>query len=345
MNYRILSIISLVGFAINCKTSQECNNCTDTSSSSSTGRDTDIQTATYFDISSSSSSSTSSSSTSFTSSSTEINSSSETSSGILEFCGDLIINLGEECDNGNENKSYDQAKTGECVSPDCKIATCGDSLRNLDEECDSEKNCNNCIKCGNGIVGGDEECDDGNENTLDGCNNCKIEHVAFVTSDVFSGKLGGVSGANKICQNLADKSLKFGDLKFKAWIEDDNYSPFTTFSVNLRNFKGIIRKVNEDILANSGWEDLKNNTLTSRLNYDEYGNLVKNIVHVWSNVGAPVDQQHSCKTGQFSWTNEDPNMFGNIGITEAINKNWTFYDMEFEEIKCDKQHRLYCFSQ
>lgn len=364
MKYTTFSPFTILTIAINigaCRTSTECHDCTNNLSTSSTEHDTDIYTSTYSDISTSSSSSTFSSTSIFesTSSGSQGNSESETgeiSTGIKHYCGDAIIDPGETCDNGTQNKALDEALKNDCTI-ECEKARCGDFRLNKDEECDDDENCNNCVLCGNGIKNETEECDDGNTNLVDGCGeNCKIEHVAFVTSETYTGNLGGFSGADTKCQTLANKAsmetMNFGKLKFKAWIADNNKSPIDNFSDELKNFNGIIRKANGEIFVVDGWKGLLKNMLYNALDCDEYGNHIdsfdeKNIPYVWSNVGAPVDQQNYCKGGNnFSWSANFG--VGNIGLLGTILKDWTFYVPPLEninEIKCSNQHRLYCISQ
>jgi fibro-slime domain-containing protein len=86
-----------------------------------------------------------------------------------------------------------------CVGADCPVVTCGDSIVGLGEECDdgnvlSSDGCSSTCKlesgytcptpgmpciatpCGDGLVRGAEECDDGNTVSGDGCNGaCKLE--------------------------------------------------------------------------------------------------------------------------------------------------------------------------
>ncbi|MCB9640117.1 MAG: DUF4215 domain-containing protein [Myxococcales bacterium] len=94
------------------------------------------------------------------------------------FCGDGIVQEGEECDDGNS------LNTDACTAT-CKKATCGDGfVQKGVEECDDgAKNADDaaCSKsckktfCGDGIVQQNEACDDGNKNNNDGCTNlCRL---------------------------------------------------------------------------------------------------------------------------------------------------------------------------
>ena len=89
-------------------------------------------------------------------------------------CGDGITDpdLGEECDDGNDDD------TDDCLN-DCKSARCGDGVveRGI-EDCDDANSIDTdacpstCVAatCGDGFVeAGVEDCDDGNEEDGDGC--------------------------------------------------------------------------------------------------------------------------------------------------------------------------------
>ncbi|MDY0002432.1 MAG: DUF4215 domain-containing protein, partial [Polyangia bacterium] len=79
-------------------------------------------------------------------------------------CGNLIIDLGEECDGLNLSGSS-------CVGLgfDSGILACTDLCQFDTSECLQ-------IGCGNGIIESGEECDDGNQTGADGCNSaCHLE--------------------------------------------------------------------------------------------------------------------------------------------------------------------------
>ena len=157
----------------------------------------------------STSSSSSSTTTSTTSPATSVTSTTDTTTG-EPMCGDGQVDMGEECDDG-ENNGDDKACTSECTNnvcgdgyvlagveecddgnisntdecvDGCKLATCGDGFIQEDkEECDDGNDldtdtCPSSCKpasCGDGFVQqGKEECDDGNQSNTDACTNaCK----------------------------------------------------------------------------------------------------------------------------------------------------------------------------
>ena len=95
-----------------------------------------------------------------------------TSTGVAPFCGDGIIDLNEQCDDGPSN-----ADEAVCTAA-CQAAACGDSLLLVGVEgCDDGNlvdgdGCDaGCMleSCGDAKVQATEECDDGNMDETDAC--------------------------------------------------------------------------------------------------------------------------------------------------------------------------------
>jgi len=88
-------------------------------------------------------------------------------------CGDGIVGPGEACDDGNEEDA------DECSNA-CALGSCGDGKPQPGEECDdgnaddADKCLGTCLlaKCGDGVVqDGAEDCDDANDDDDDACSN------------------------------------------------------------------------------------------------------------------------------------------------------------------------------
>jgi cysteine-rich repeat protein len=111
--------------------------------------------------------------------------------GFGATCGNGILEVGEECEDGN-------ALDGDGCSQYCRVEVCGDGLVGQGEECDTGGpnaydlwygcpehlsypcNCSDCKiqSCGDGFKWeAYEECDDGNTVDFDGCSsNCEVEY-------------------------------------------------------------------------------------------------------------------------------------------------------------------------
>lgn len=100
--------------------------------------------------------------------------------GNQDVCGDGVVGIGEECDDGALNSDLDP----DACRTDCRWFRCGDGVRDANEECDdgngsNEDSClTTCVAnvCGDGFVNRDlvggvptERCDDGNTDDGDLC--------------------------------------------------------------------------------------------------------------------------------------------------------------------------------
>ncbi len=111
-------------------------------------------------------------------------------------CGDGVTDLGEDCDDGEQNSDED----ADACRTDCTLAGCGDGVVDSGEDCDDgadnsdeapdacRTSCDN-PSCGDGAVDSDEVCDDGNEAWGDSCYAC-IERYYFVLNSPSTNSSG-----------------------------------------------------------------------------------------------------------------------------------------------------------
>jgi len=161
----------------------------------------------------------------------------ETSNG---FCGDGILDPGEECD---DNNNVD----GDGCSAICEIEPfCGDGILDPGEECDDNNNvdgdgCSAICEiepfCGDGNLDPGEQCDDGNNVNGDGCS-------SVCTSEVPVGEQGCTPGywkANAVHKKFAGSAWTVenpDDTLAEAGFVPDNGTPSGTTLLNALKFKG-----------------------------------------------------------------------------------------------------------
>ena len=99
-----------------------------------------------------------------------------TTGGVGGVCGDGVLDVGENCDDGANNGP------GQACKANCESDRCGDGDIGPGEDCDDgalngTTGCNlDCTRnvCGDGVVGPGEGCDDGNQIDDDECaNDCR----------------------------------------------------------------------------------------------------------------------------------------------------------------------------
>ncbi|MEZ4454653.1 MAG: DUF4215 domain-containing protein [Nannocystaceae bacterium] len=280
---------------------------------------------------------------------------------------------GPECDEDlmcDENEGEDIAgclhdcaictPTGTCTASketpyscpeDCPATGCDHDgmIDALSEQCDDgnmvdEDGCTNACAinvCGDGVLypegaGGTEECDDGNAEAGDGCSpGCKFEaKIIFVTSSEHVGNLGGLAGADAICQMRADSAgLSMNGKTFKAWLSDGSISAADRLTT-LVGFKGPFTLVNGEKVA-QGWDGLKSGTLEHAINLDETMKSPSSQT-VWTNTnpdGGVVGMAHC-----MSWSSASMAESGGIGSAAATGGDWTTVGALF----CSASSRLYC---
>jgi cysteine-rich repeat protein len=209
---------------------------------------------------------------------------------------------------------------------------------------------NNCqaAKCGDGQVqAGVEQCDDGNMVDNDACSNtCKLPVVnqkyIFVTSTVYSGNLGGLAGADTLCNTRAAAGALPGT--YMAWLSDNTGSPST------RMTKAIVPYVlpNGVKVANN-WTDLTDGGLIAAVNVTELKGAVPTTgfcgpgeAPVWTNTnanGTQANANNSCA----NWTG---GAGGSIwGFATRIDGGWTSWCSGGACINAAFLAPIYCVQQ
>lgn len=196
--------------------------------------------------------------------------------------------------------------------------------------------------CGDGAVDEGEECDDMGTADGDGCSQACLKEFrrVFVTSELFTGDLNGVAGADDACQEAADKVGFPGE--FRAWLSSAESTPAQTFFNSKVPYKDVMNKVVAD-----DWGSLATGNLESGIYLTENGETATSgphpcvppddVVVVWSNTypeGTLLSDANSCS----SWTGVGDGSVGRLG---ALTSSWT----QACVVPCTTMAPLYCFEQ
>jgi cysteine-rich repeat protein len=147
-------------------------------------------------------------------------------------CGDGVVDTvcGEQCD---------PPVPGRCDAQCQRIPYCGDGIVDPGEECDdgNTNDCDSCSNactlvtgCGDGVVCGNEQCDDGNTTSCDGCSaTCTVEEGFRCGDGIVDAACGeqcdppgqGVEECNYLCQlgpapALGTRHFSFGGSSFSS---------------------------------------------------------------------------------------------------------------------------------
>jgi cysteine-rich repeat protein len=247
---------------------------------------------------------------------------------VQHFCGDGILDAGEECDDGNTDN-------GDGCSSECEIEEeehyCGDGITDLflEEECDDGINngipcipgyggtCTYCSDvceeitltdgyCGDGILQGQyEECDDGNSDNGDGCSSsCNIEEEECV-EDIsirysYSNSFGtgiAIGALNGTWFKGNPVNLEKGEYNIRYYI--DNAFPANP------NHAHIVVKLDNSILSEYDYTVNTYHSKTIGLNTSNMGcfSLHNVSVTVYSEGNQVCEQDDECDNFALRWFN------------------------------------------
>ena len=181
-------------------------------------------------------------------------------------------------------------------------------------------------------ISADDEDTEAIERTPECNGTADCKRLAFVTSETFTGKLGGLAGADQKCFEAAKKIPGFGGRAFRAWLSD------STSSANERLPKGTAayRRLDGAVVATS-FTDLTDGSLALPLFLDETGvKLPTGLAgSVWT--GASIDGADST-FNCFDWTSDALAQSGTFGDSHATDATWT----DLGQSSCNAARHLYC---
>jgi hypothetical protein len=159
-----------------------------------------------------------------------------------------------------------------------------------------------------------------------------VVKMVFLTSTKHDGNLGGLAGADGICNSLAGQQGIGG--AFKAWLSADAGSPssrFTKSTVPYTLLDGTVIAVN--------YADLTDGSLASPINMDELGMSPMDVGAVWSHTFS--DGFRSAGEHCDNWTNGGA---GNGNYGRAFSTDYRWSDHSFQPCS-SLTTRLMCFEQ
>ena len=156
----------------------------------------------------------------------------------------------------------------------------------------------------------------------------------FVTSKRYDGNLGGIEGADKICQKHAEAADLPGE--YKAWLSSSaEQSPAHTFN---KSTKPYILK--ENTLVANNWDNFTSSEHLAAITFDENGFNVGYQTRVWT--GTSTRGEDLGKENCNGWRSNNINESGWVGI---VSKFWTSEWSVEMTTSCDEGMNLYCIQQ
>jgi hypothetical protein len=156
--------------------------------------------------------------------------------------------------------------------------------------------------------------------------------ITFVTDSVHDGNLGGIAGADAICQQEAIENSLPGT--YRAWISDSSGETPTS---RLVHSTGPYVLVNGTVVAND-WADLTDGNLQSAIERTPSGSLAPASA-TWTNTsddGTTAPDNYSCN----NWTSNSPSDVGNAGDVLSNLPRWSYAYMN--PWSCSENLRIFC---
>lgn len=158
----------------------------------------------------------------------------------------------------------------------------------------------------------------------------------FVTSQRYTGELGGLFGADAICQTLADNATPVLTGTYKAWLSDGT----TSATSRLTHHPGPYVRVDGVRIADN-WDDLTDGALQNPIEITENGETPLLYFIVWTNTkidGTVFSSLDHCS----DWTTSSDSYWAAYGYFLETDSAWTTFASGGA---CSWVMRLYCFEQ
>ncbi|KZN54342.1 DUF1554 domain-containing protein, partial [Pseudoalteromonas luteoviolacea] len=159
--------------------------------------------------------------------------------------------------------------------------------------------------------------------------------AVFATSQVYSGNLGGSTGADAKCQSLADASDAAPSGVYKALL-----STSSTTATRVIKDEHIYMRVDGRTVATGS--NLLSSTPSWEIDLDENGNSVTG--HVWTNTNR-FGQRIDWRVCNDFTSSSTVDMYSNNGSVVGIIGTGSFTWLNGTVLSCNNNARLYCVQQ
>lgn len=260
--------------------------------------------------------------------------------GDAQVQAEMCIKPGLRCKQkqGKHRKKMRCCGKAKCRNGRCR---CKNGFQRCQGKCIRKAECcGGCLPgqtCVNGQCTGCETCQPGEACVNDVCVGCGQggDCTVFATSTRHRGDLGGLTGADAICQQRAGAAGLSGN--YMAWLSTATESPVTRFT---RNPGRYVRTDGLPIAAN--WAALVSGIILTNLDRTETGQFVEDDREAWTNTDENGFPYHTIPNLICSeWSSASSGVSGRVGETDQVDADWTSSHSD----GCDYQWRLYCFQQ
>ena len=161
--------------------------------------------------------------------------------------------------------------------------------------------------------------------------------VIFTTHSTHTGALGGISGADEICQQEADASAGTPTGTYKALLSTSSRS-----AKDLVDNSNSYYKVDGTLVVDNGFDNFFEEVLQTPLNMTALGQIVTG--KVWTNIndsGNYVDYSACQGFTQTSWHDYYNDFDASAGDASETDSSW----YRSNNLSCAATARLYCVQQ
>lgn len=156
----------------------------------------------------------------------------------------------------------------------------------------------------------------------------------FVTSTTYNGNLGGLTGADSICQTRAAAGSLANPTKFRAWLSTDAVNVIDRITSDGPWYRpdGVKVAANKAALTNTA-----NTPLLTAISQTETGAYITyQYQKVWTSTG---DNGAGFADDCTTWSSNSSGVNGRVGYANISDSGWT----HVASYSCNNTYALYCF--